>query len=504
MVVAIIAAGLLGIVVALPALRVGGHYLVIVTLALQVIVTDVLKNAQGITGGPDGISGIQRISFFSHPITTPGQFFPIAVLAAFLFYLFARRIELSPFGRALRAMREDEVAAQAAGKNVIKMKLLSFAISGGGAAVAGALLAHYITYVGPQTFTVNETITILAMVILGGIGNLRGSVLGATLLVLLPEALKMIALPPVTADMMRNVLYGLMMIAILRWRPEGLVPETHNLPDLSAVEHEGLQSSNPEYVPEVDTSDVTFEARDLRKAFGGVVAARGVNLRLAPGIVNGLIGPNGAGKTTAFNLLTGFIAPDAGKVTLGSKVLNGLRPYQIVQQGIARSFQNLRLFRKMTVVENVLVAIQDQPGDSLLNVFFRPGLVRDTERRNLKKALDILAFVDLRDQALQRADNLSFAEEKLLVIARLLATEAHVLLLDEPLSGLDVTTLREILPTIKKLADAGRILCLIEHNLEVIREVCDHAYYLDEGLVLAEGTPAELMADPELQKRYLK
>ncbi|WP_111733094.1 ABC transporter permease subunit [Roseovarius amoyensis] len=506
MLVGIVGAGVVGMIIALPALRVGGHYLVIITLAFQAIVTDFLRNANGLTGGPDGLAGVEPINLFGADLTTPGDFLPLAVFFAVLVYLIGQRLERSPFGRALRAMREDESAVQSVGKNPVAFKLLAFAVSGGLAAIAGSLFAHYVSYVGPHSFTVEETILILTMVILGGIGNLTGSVVGAIILVLLPEALKLLSLPPITADMLRGCIYGAMLIVILRFRPQGLLPERHSIPKIADSLRAELKAVGKTVfdIAKVAASGPTLVGKGLHKRFGGIVAVDDATITLKAGRVTGLIGPNGAGKTTAFNLLTGFISTNSGEVTFRDESIGGLRPHEIVSSGIARSFQDLRLFRSMTVLENVLVALPHQAGDKLLNVFFRPRLVRHQEAENLLKAEAVLAYVGLREKAMERADNLSYAEEKLLVIARLVATGAEVLLLDEPLSGLDPTTLEQILPSIRRLAEEGRTVCLIEHNLDVIQKVCDYAFYLDEGRVLAEGPPNELMQDPELQGRYFR
>jgi ABC-type branched-subunit amino acid transport system ATPase component/ABC-type branched-subunit amino acid transport system permease subunit len=498
----ILTAGI-GALAALPALRVGGHYLVVVTLALQVIVIDILRNAQGLTGGPDGISGIPRIVIFGQTLSTPGSFLILSAVVALGTYFVMRMLAVSPFGRALRAMRENELATQSIGKNVVALKLIAFAFSAAAAAVAGSLLAHYIAFVSPQSFSIDETILVLAMIILGGTGNLFGAVVGAFILVLLPELLKFLDLPVGTADLMRNAFYGLMLILILRFRPEGLFPERYRyqLP-ASAGQHVGDFQLSP--VADARSGEVTLAGEKLHKTFGGIVAANGVDLELRSGVVTGLIGPNGAGKTTAFNLLTGFISPTSGRVTLRGRPVTDSRPHRIVHSGIARSFQDLKLFRKMTVLENVLVAFPDQLGDRLMNVYFRPAAVSAQEKANIGRALEILDFVGLRERALEEADNLSYAEEKLLVIARLLATDAQVLLLDEPLSGLDPNTLAQVLPIVRRLARQGRTVCLIEHNLDVIREVCDTAVYLDGGRVLAAGKPEDLMKDPQLVERYIQ
>lgn len=508
MLVGIAVAAIIGVLIALPALRVSGVYLVIVTLALQFIVVSVYNNGGSLTGGTDGIRGIAPIEFAGVQLSTPATFLPLAVLMAALCFWFAWRVVHSPYGRALRAMRENEIAVHAAGKDVVMMKLTIFAVSSGLAAVAGSLFARYFQYVGPQSFDVEETIFILAMVIIGGTGNLWGSALGAALLVALPEGLKYLDMPVDIADKFRLLLYGFLLIVILRLRPQGLIAERdssqHNLDGITAIPLVHTGPPAPDGQSTQTGQPVTVEGKGLYKAFGGVVAVAGCEITLRAGVITGLIGPNGAGKTTAFNILTGFLRPDQGTVLFRGTPVAGLKPHQIVRRGMARSFQDLRLYRKMTVLDNVLVSLPNQTGDSLWSVFFRPGKVRREERQNIAKALGILEFVGLKDKALDRAENLSYAEEKLLVIARLLATEAEVLLFDEPLSGLDPTTLDELLPIFRKVAAHGKTVCIIEHNLDVIKNLCDVVFFLDEGRTMAMGTPAELMSNPELAARYFK
>jgi len=215
-----------GVVIALPALRISGDYLVIVSLALQVIVIAVMLNWTGLTGGTDGIRGIPRIKIFGASLDTAAKFLPLAVIVAALCYWVSWRVGASPFGRALKAMRENEAAAQAVGKNIVAMKLAVFAIAAALASVAGALYAQYVTFISADSFTLELTIYVLAMVILGGTGNLAGSLVGAALLVVLPELLKFVDLPPDIADKLRQLFYGALLIVMLRLRPQGLLPES--------------------------------------------------------------------------------------------------------------------------------------------------------------------------------------------------------------------------------------------------------------------------------------
>jgi branched-chain amino acid transport system ATP-binding protein/branched-chain amino acid transport system permease protein len=494
-----------GAFIAMPALRTSGHYLVIITLAFQVILLAFLLNVKSLTGGADGITGIERVNFFGYKLRTSLQFLPLALVVAVLCFWICWRVANSPFGRALRAMRENEAATEAVGKNILYMKVVVFMVGSALAAVAGSLYARYITFVGVDTFSIDETIYILAMVILGGMANLWGSIVGAVILVLLPELLKFLDLPPDIADKGREIIYGLMLIIILRVRPEGIWPESQTATTGGLADKAALLAGKPA-LPDHAGRDVgravTVSGKNLAKHFGGIVAVDDFSIELKAGTIIGLIGPNGAGKTTAFNLLTGFLKPTRGEIVYRGKNITGLKPHQVVRAGMARSFQDLKLFTRMTVLENVMVALPDQHGDSVLSLFLSPGRVRDEEVENYARAIEILKFVNLADKAEEKAENLSYAEEKLLVVARLLATGADVLLFDEPLSGLDPNTLQEIFPVIRKLAEDGKTVCIIEHNLDVIKGVCDHVVFLDEGRGLAEGGPDELLANPALAERY--
>jgi len=499
-VLAVLLTTAVGMLVALPALRIGGDHLVIVTLALQIIVIAVMVNWRSVTGGTDGIAGIPKIALLGVPLDTPGRFLPLALAGAALSLAVAWRLAASPFARAVRAMRENEQAAQAAGKNVVALKLTVFAFSAGLAAVAGGLYAHYISFVSAETFTLDLTIYILAMVILGGTGNLWGSVLGAALLTSLPELLKFIDLPPDIADKSRQVVYGLALIAILLLRPQGLLGEIparrRTVPAAPGGGGGALAAPAPA------DGAVTVMGQGLARRFGGILAVSGLDIELRRGRITGLIGPNGAGKTTAFNLLTGFLEPDEGSVRLAGATLKGLRPHEIVRRGMARSFQDLKLFARMTVRDNVMVALPRQKGDNLLHVYFTPWTVAAEERENRARARAILDFVGLAGKEEEVAESLSYAEEKLLAIARLIATGAEVLLFDEPLSGLAPDTLEAIFPIVKRLAAAGKTICILEHNLDVIRGLCDTAVFLDEGRKLSEDAPERLIADPALAARY--
>jgi ABC-type branched-subunit amino acid transport system ATPase component len=305
------------------------------------------------------------------------------------------------------------------------------------------------------------------------------------------------------ADQLRLLIYGCVLIGFLLFRPEGMVPERSRRARRidRALVAPGLALTVP---ANAVAGTPTLVGKGMQKHFGGITAIASLDITLESGRIVGLIGPNGAGKTTAFNLLTGFLRPDEGAITYRNRSLTDLKAHEIVRAGVGRSFQDLRLFPHMTVLDNVIVALPRQAGDHLVSLFLRSGLVRRQERDNAARALAILDFVGLGARAAEMAEDLSYAEDKLLVIARLVATDAEVLLFDEPLSGLDPGGLDQITGIIRHLAATGKTIGIIEHNLDAIRSLCDEIVFLDDGHDMARGTPAELMQDPDLVERYFR
>src|SRR5580698_6767156 len=312
LIISVIITGLVGLAVALPSMRVSGIYLVITTLALQVITIDVLINWTSLTGGPTGISNVPPIHLFGATLSGAAAFLPLAIVTALLCFLIARHIGNSPFGRALRAMRENESAAASVGKNIFYMKVSVFGMSAALASVAGSLFAYYLSYVGADSFQVSETVLILSMVVVGGTGNLLGSVIGAAILVLLPEVLAFVDLPEGIAGQLRLLTYGCMLVLFLVFRPEGLLRESRRAgrrlslqADPAATQVTGTEAT---------TGNIVLEGRGLQKRFGGITAISALDIALRSGQITGLVGPNGAGKTTAFNMLTGFLPTDGGVI----------------------------------------------------------------------------------------------------------------------------------------------------------------------------------------------
>ena len=506
-----------GIVIALPALRVNSDYLVVLSFGFQMVVLGVFMNWIPVTGGEGGVAGVPRPSLFGFTPQTPEQFLPFALIVTVVSFFALWRVTASPVGRLLRAIREDQIAAASLGKDVVRAKIVAFCFAGGLAGLAGTLFAQYVRVVDPSSFPLPVSIEILAMLILGGTGNILGSLVGSLTLTILPELLRFLNVGESIAEQLRQIAFGLMLILILRFRPQGLLPEgwlpswwrrskeselARNLAALKAGNQKEVprQTRRDSVKPEPDGT--LMRVNNVSKSFGGIQALGGFSTTLPAGQITSLIGPNGAGKTTAFNLITGFLAPDTGTVRLGGVDITRLPAHRMAGLGVARSFQNLRLFTKMSVLDNVQTAIPGQRSERIWFSLLRPWATRAEEARTRKHALAILAFVGLEDKALVLAEDLSYAEEKLLALARMLALDADLLLLDEPGSGLDPASLEAMFGMIRQLARSGKTICIIEHNLDVIRDLSDKVVFLDEGRSLAEGPPAQILRNKDLVERY--
>jgi len=249
-------------------------------------------------------------------------------------------------------------------------------------------------------------------------------------------------------------------------------------------------------------ADPILTVQGVSKAFGGVHAVQDCSFQVTARRITGLIGPNGAGKTTVFNLITGFLRADCGSIRFKSEELLGLLPHQVEARGVARTFQQLRLWDKMTVLENVLLGCRTPLGENVMTLFLRPGRVRAEEAAARAHAMEVLEFCGLAERAHELAEDLAYPEQKLLSMARVFATDAELLLLDEPTSGLDSESLRKILPLVRRLAGRGKTVLLIEHNMELISQLSDEVVFLHQGHVMAHGKAEQITSDPALSEIY--
>lgn len=525
LVVGLAFAAALGASVALPAVRLAAEWLMLLTLALHVITVSLLGAVPEL-GGAYGLQNVAGLDVLGHELDDPGDVFALCLVATFLVLAICFRLGQSPYGRVLRAIREDEIATASLGKPVARFKLAIFTLTAVMAALAGALLVIQNSVASPGTFQFSLVTTIVAVVIIGGSGNLAGSVLGAVVVVLLNPALEnLLHLDPHRASLWREIIFGALLILVMFVRPRGLLPEEsaytkrlvrtlgsafrrRSTPESSlALAARGsvptrLASSRRRNVSIDEGRGMTLEVRGLSKRFGGIVAAHALDLELRPGTITGLVGPNGAGKTTLFNLLTGSIPPDAGTVLLDGQEITSFPPDRVARLGMVRSFQDVRVFPRLTALQNVALAIPRQPGELATRLFLTPVATSRSERGAQAQAAEWLQFVGLEDAAQAPASSLAFGEQKLLALARALATGARVLLLDEPAAGMDVQWVDRTLALIARVREEGKTVCIVEHNLHVVSRLADRVYFMEVGQITAEGTFEELTKDRRLADAY--
>jgi branched-chain amino acid transport system permease protein len=517
-------AAVAGLVVALPALSLTSEYLILLTVAAATIIITIAQTAPQL-GGVNGLVLLAPPSLAPIPpgvLGLPSDWcLPLAVLAAAAIGI-CWRIGHSPYGRVLRSARDDELAAQSLGKNVFAFKIGVFVITAAVAGFAGALLCYYNQLAAPGVYSFNVTLTIFAMVIVGGMGNLGGSLAGTAILVLLrPMLEKTVRLGPDQASLWQLILYGAGLVAFMLLRPRGLFPERPGAARLrprrvpAAPGRSTVPGSTRPLVAAAgrprpddrgsgdDTGpEAVLEVRNLAKQFGGIAAVNGLSFTLRPGRVSALIGPNGAGKTTVFNLITGAVKPDRGKVLLRGDDVTGLRPDQLARRGVVRSFQDVRTFGRLSALENVMTAVQGQRGERLLPLFAAPKRVTQGERATRDAAMRWLEYVGLADRAGVAVASLGFGEQKLIALARALAAEADVLLLDEPASGVEAHWLDTIVEVVGRISAEGRSVCIIEHSIELVNRIADNVYFMELGRMTAEGPMQTLLTDRRLAEAY--
>jgi branched-chain amino acid transport system permease protein len=506
-----ILAGLVGALLGLVALGLSEEYLILMTLVFSLGLVGVIAGID-LLGSSIGITNITSLDLFGWKLDHSSDWLlPAAILLVFI-YAVCWRLGQSPYGRVLKGIREDSVATQSLGKNVFRFKVVVFAITSALAGLIGTIFSGWLGLATPGAFGFPFALTIFAIVIFGGKGNLVGSLIAAAVLTLIEPVLRyVVALDSSKSALVQLAIYGGLLIVFMIVRPQGLVrerrrkvpvPKDAGLPNTAAVTTQPRPAAFEQAERVWSDHEITLEATGITKSYGGIHAVKDLDIRLRRGTVTALVGPNGAGKTTTFNALAGFVTPDSGSVLLNGVELVGHSADFAARHGLVRTFQDVRLFPSVSCLENVMLAVQHQEGERFVELFIPGTRVSRADREVADKAMEWLSFVGMADQAGVSADSLSYGQSKLVSLARALATEAEVLLLDEPASGVDGAWVDTMLGIIDAVRGQGRTVCLVEHNLEVVRQLADHAYFMELGRITDQGTVEHLMSSPRLTEAY--
>jgi branched-chain amino acid transport system permease protein len=495
---AFVAAGLVGavfgVLIGLPALRLRTFYFAMTTLGFATIVTQIVVAWQSVTGGGVGVPG----PVLPKPFDSTAGFYFFCLAVAGLCTWMTANIARSRFGRALVAIRDAEIAAQATGISKSGVLVSVFLFGGAAGGVAGALFATLQSYISPEAFTFDLTILFFIAILVGGRGSVIGPLLGTIILTVLPE----FAAPLVQWS---TFLYAVLLLVIVLVMPGGIA-ELLDFANRKPLESDRSIVPRPALLAGLLDHGGAREPialSGIMLAFGGVHAIDGLDLEIRPAQVHGLIGPNGSGKTTTLNVISGYNRPSAGRIMLGSHDLAGGAPQTRAGLGIARTFQTPRLIGEASVLQNVMVGgTIDGTATFLESLLCLPRHRRD-ERGLHAEATVALRTVGLEALAAVRADRLQHSELRFMEIARALMLHPRFLLLDEPAAGLSADEILRLGELIKEISRRGTGVLLVEHHADLIFDICDHVTVLNLGKELASGTPGDIRAHKEVVSAYL-
>ncbi|MDA7948204.1 MAG: branched-chain amino acid ABC transporter ATP-binding protein/permease [Hyphomicrobiaceae bacterium] len=491
---AIALTGVVGILLSIPALRVSGPYLAMITIAFAFIIEHGAVEWRELTGGANGMMNIPPVSLFGFEFSELATIYLVIVMTALTLFLYWRFAD-GTWGLAMRAVRDSEVAGQSLGLNPVMIRAAAFGLSAMAAGLAGGLFSPIIAFVSPSSFSFFQSILFLLVVIIGGSGTVFGPLVGALIVGLLPEFLSDFA-------EYRLLFFGGLLLVVMWLAPAGIVGA---LTSWLGRGDTRIPDRDRENDVDVDAF-LSREARadqlnvaDLAISFGGVRAVESLDFTAKAGKITSIIGPNGAGKTTVLNVIGGFYKPDRGTVRMGDVDLAGKPSHVVSRAGVSRTYQTTELFGDLTVLENLLVAL----GQGRLGGFKSALTHMQSDAQACSQCEALLDFVGFKGDPGVLAKHLAHVDKRLVEIARALATRPDMLLLDEPAAGLSAQDTELLIPLLRKIAAAGVIVILVEHDMGLVMEVSDHIIVLDAGAPIAAGRPAAIRKNKKVREAYL-
>jgi branched-chain amino acid transport system permease protein len=488
-------------VVGFITLRMSGHYLPLATIAWGLALYYLMGNLEAL-GKYDGLIGIQSLSLFGLDIGQGRLFFVLcwSLVGAGL-YALTNLLDSRP-GRAMRALKNGSQMAEAMGINTFRYKVSIFLIAALFASVSGWLLAHFQRTVNPSAFGLKMGIEYLFMTVIGGVGHIWGALVGAGLVKFLDDWLQT-ALPAWlgTSGSYEVIVFGIILVLVLKYLPNGLwsLVVLRFAPQPKPLAHADAARLPPR--PVANTDRPVLEVVNIRKQFGGLTAVNDIGFEIAKGEIVGLIGPNGAGKSTTFNLITGVLGKTSGSVHFTGQDVTRLPSRDISRLGMARTFQHVKMIADMTVLENVALGAHARGKKGIVSAMLRMN--QDEEQSLMKEAQIQLERVGLGPHMHEMAGSLAMGPQRLMEIARALCTDPALLLLDEPAAGLRHQEKQALAQVLRQLRSQGMSILLVEHDMDLVMDVCDQLVVMEFGTLLTRGTPAQVQANPAVRAAYL-